>query len=278
MVNFNVKIANLFWMMVVLSLLLFNCSEKDSLAPNETAPEIPPQSTLIMDFNSFDTSFALPKISPAGIQQQDAAWRWAAFKVGVWNLVVVANFAIPTVAFVESFRHEPVLQDDGSWLWAYNFGIGNSAKLTGKIVGTEVQWEMRITKSNQYTDFLWFTGTSNLLATEGEWHLNAAPNNPVPYVDVLWHRNLQDGTADIKYTNVIPNNPGNGGYISYAITNDAEYNAVYDIFNVEINNLTNIAWNRTDFHGHIKDPQHYSDSNWHCWDTKANGLVDVTCP
>ncbi|MCB0271225.1 MAG: hypothetical protein KDH95_23910 [Calditrichaeota bacterium] len=271
---------NRFGLLTIIALLLIffaGCAEKGSTDPQEEAPEIPPLSTFLMDFNSFDTTSALPKINGITLQQQDANWRWAGFKVGVWNLVITVNLAIPVAAFVESFQHEPVQQSDGSWIWAYNFGIGNSAKLRAFLENNEINWEMRITKPNQYTDFLWFTGVSNLVATEGTWQLNVSPNDPKPYLDILWHRNPQQGSADVRYTNVIPNNPGNGGYIFYGITNDTPFNAFYDIWNVELNNLTNIEWNRSDFHGHITDPLHFGDTNRHCWDTLDNGLIDITC-
>ncbi len=259
-------------------LLLWGCTGKEGTAPVEPAPEIPPASTLIMDFAAFDTSGQLPKAGGFSALQQDGNWRWAALKVGVWNALILLNFALPVAAFGESFRHEPSLQDDGSWLWSYNFGIGNSAKLRARLQNGEVHWEMQITRPNQFTDFTWFTGVSNLTATEGTWRLFAAPNNPVPYIDVVWHRNPGAGTADIQYTNVLPGHPGNGGYIFYGIINDPEFNAVYNIFHIETNNLSNIAWNRTDFHGRIKDPQHFGDADWHCWDTRDNGLADIPCP
>ena len=116
--------------------------------------------------------------------------------------------------------------------------------------------------------------------TEGTWTLYRdtvtpyVPTNSIPYVGILWHRNTSDGTYDIKYTNIIPNGPENGGYITYGIINQTPYYAFYDIFNKGQVNLTEIKWNRTNKDGRVRDSLHFGDINWHCWDTT---LANDTC-
>ena len=105
-------------------------------------------------------------------------------------------------------------------------------------------WRMLLSKQGFYTDFEWFTGLSNLPATEGTWTLNQDPNNPNPFLLIEWNRNIQDNTADIDYTNIKPASAANGSYIHYGITNEVQYNAFYDIFSQSQNNHTDIEWHR----------------------------------
>ncbi|KPL16217.1 MAG: hypothetical protein AMJ92_13060, partial [candidate division Zixibacteria bacterium SM23_81] len=122
---------------------------------------------------------------------------------------------------------------------------------------------------------LWYYGDADLFLTEGTWILNKDPEEPEPFVGIEWHRKVQDTTADIKYTNIVPDGPENGGYIFYGITNDTPYDAFYDIYNKGYDNLTNIEWNRATKDGQVKDPHHFEDEEWHCWD---GDLEDIECP
>ena len=67
-------------------------------------------------------------------------------------------------------------------------------------------------------------------------------------------------TGDIKYTNIIPGGAENGGYIYYG-TQTGDMTRFYDIFNKGQDNLTEIEWNHTDYHGHVKDPNKFGDSD-----------------
>jgi len=97
------------------------------------------------------------------------------------------NTCCPVAAFVESFNHQPVQQLDGSWLWSYDVTVGrvvHTAKLFGQTVSEGFAWRMSLSKQDFYTDFEWFTGLSNLPATEGTWTLNQDPNNPNPFLSI----------------------------------------------------------------------------------------------
>jgi hypothetical protein len=271
-------------MVVVLILVLLstaiimNCSKK-STEPEENAPEIPSQSTFLIDFNAFpDTSPPSPRLNaPMSETQSHENWGWSAFNVLVWNTALTVTLAIPVAAFVQSFNNEPEFRD-GSWVWAYSFSVGgiqHSAELHATMVSEGVNWEMFISKQGVYQNFLWFSGFSNLPLTEGTWTLNKNPNEPVPFMGIEWHRNLQQSTADIKYTNIVPGGAENGGYISYGSTTGGEYDRFYDIFNKGLDNHTDIEWDHTTKEGRVMDAHHFQDSQWHCW----NGLLeDITCP
>ncbi|MEJ2637408.1 MAG: hypothetical protein P8184_19235 [Calditrichia bacterium] len=278
------KMSEIFHLIAVVSLALAFLNtgcDKNSTDPKQTAPDLPPTASFVMDFSDFavvNPSPAAPQVSGQFDQTLTKQnWGWAAGNVGVWNTLITVGLAVPVAAFMESFKHEAVLQTDGSWVWSYSFtvlGIIHNAKLQAKVTDQQVQWDMYISKQDAYTDFHWYTGTSNLPPTHGTWTLYNSPDNPAPLLGIEWNRDAQTSTGDIKYTNIVPEGAENGGYIYYGVTQDTVYNAFYDIYNKGKDNTTNIRWNRTEKYGQVKDPQHFGDSEWHCWDSH---LDDIAC-
>ncbi|GAB4365404.1 MAG: hypothetical protein Kow0042_04660 [Calditrichia bacterium] len=267
---------------IAILVLIQACEKSETTMPEENSPEIPPASSFIMDFSDFSSSdtsnLSLGFYKEPGENLSYRNWWWAAINVGVWNTILTVTLIVPTAAFLESFNHTPVQQPDGSWLWTYNFtaaGVVHTAKLRGSINNNGTTWEMRITKPGFYQDFLWYTGQANLFLTNGSWALNKDPNEPEPFLDIQWNRNPQDSTADIKYINVIPGHPDSSGYIFYGVTTDTTFDAFYDIYSKSHNNTINIQWNRISKAGRVKDPLHFGDPDWHCWDEQ---LLDTICP
>lgn len=254
-------------------LFISSCSKDDPVNSNEQAPTLPNRSTMAVDFSDFpDTnSSPLPKIF---LTRNN--WSWAALNVSVWNSVLTLTLAIPAAAFLESFNHLPVYQQDGTWLWQYSVNFQDTvytAKLYGQINQWRVDWRMLLSKDGAYNDFEWFTGYSNKEATQGEWTLNKNPESPIPFLSIDWYRNSSDGTGNIKYTNIVPGEPDNGSYISYSKTNEVPYNRSYLIFGKEENRLTEIKWNYEQLFGRVKDQIHFLNQNWHCWDNLLNDIV-----
>lgn len=271
--------------LLILAFSMFpGCGDDDesTTGPESEPPDIPPVSAFLMDFSDFPSSAqgrwaALARAEGAEGAGTKHNWTQAAARVFVWNILITVGLAVPVASFVEAFNHEPALQTDGTWVWSYNFYVAqvlHLAELHGKLEDDVVTWKMYISKQDAYTDFLWYEGESNVATTEGTWTLNHDPDDPYPLVGILWHRNPAEETADIKYTNIVPDGPENGGYIFYGITNEVDYDTFYDIYNKGQDNYTDIEWNRTTKDGRISDPAHYIDTDWHCWDTN---LEDVEC-
>ena len=256
--------------------LIVSCEDDKSTSPQDQAPTIPPQSTMIIDFSEFPDTSSADNFSSLTLSRNN--WGWAYWNVSVWHSVLTLTLAIPVAAFFEAFNHQPVQQPDGSWLWQYSVTQQEpyyTAKLYGKTVTDGVEWKILLTEDGAYTDFEWFTGFSNLPATEGTWILNKDPNLPSQFLYIEWHRNTQEGTADVKYTNIVPNAPKNGSYIYYGKTNEIPHNRFYQIYGAELNRLIDVKWNYEQLFGRVKDPIHFEDENWHCWDEKLN---DIDCP
>ena len=255
---------------IVLLILLSSCSDKNTTEPENRAPTLPPKTSMVMGFDQFPDSSSginLPKTAATY-----SNWGWAAFNVGVWNSVLTLTLAVPAAAFFESFNHQPVLQPDGSWLWAYDVTVSGSvyhAKLFGSTSTEGIQWRMVLSREGGFTDFEWFTGLSNLPATEGSWMLNKDPENQTSFLTIDWTRNPQDSTGTIKYMEV-----DSGGFIYYGKTTEFPYDAFYQIFNAENNNETNIKWNLENSNGRVQDEMHFGNNYWHCWD---ENLQDIDC-
>ncbi len=255
--------------------LIVSCEDDKTTNPQAQAPTIPPQSTIMIDFSEFPDTNSADNFQNGVVSKSN--WGWAYWNVSVWQSALNLTLAIPVAAFVEAFNHQPVLQPDGSWLWQYSVTQQEpvyTAKLYGKTVTEGVEWRMLLTQVGAYTDFEWFTGFSNLPATEGTWTLNKDPNTPTPFLYIEWHRNTQEATADVKYTNIVPNATENGSYIHYGKTNEVPYNRFYQIFGSAENRMIDIKWNYESHFGRIKDPIHFENENWNCWDEK---LDDINC-
>jgi len=256
--------------------LIVSCEDDKTTNPQNQPPTIPPQSSMVINFEEFtDTTSGN---APENFILSKRNWGWAAGNVAVWNSILTLTLAVPVTAFIEAFNHQPVKQTDGSWLWQYGVAVQEelfTAKLYGKTVTEGVEWKMLLSKSGAYTDFEWYTGFSNLPATEGTWTLNKDPNIPTPFLYIEWNRNITEGTADVKYTNIVPANPENGSYIHYGKTNEIPHNRFYQIFGAAENRMIDIKWNYEAHFGRVMDTIYFEDTNWHCWDER---LDDTSCP
>lgn len=269
--------------LAMVAFLLAGCGSDDGdggTGPEPVQPQIPPPSSFVMDFSDFNSGQPYEPLrgeDPVDGKESNANWSWAAGNVLLWNTIIMVGLAVPVASFLEAFNHEPTRQPDGTWIWDYNFmvdGIVHLAELHGRVVEETVQWEMYISKEGEYEDFLWYSGVSALDATEGTWTLFNNPTSATPFVGIEWHWYSQLETGDIKYTNIVPGGPDNGSYIFYGTFEEGTYNAFYDIYYVSLDNHTQIEWNRTTKAGRVSDPNHFGDSDWHCWDSN---LQDVPC-
>ena len=244
-----------------------SCEETET--EENDAPQIPPESTMLMDFSDFSN----PEDTTDKANETYIAWGHSAFNVLVWNAVITVGLAVPVTSFTEAFNHQAEYHaDENYWTWTYGFNANgqHQAELKGYLTGDTVTWEMKI------DDFLWYYGNSHLDRTGGYWILNESKQQPTPLLRIEWAR--PDTTvASISYTNIAPEESShgaeNGGYIAYGITEE-EFNRYYDIYNKGQDNLIEIQWNFEDKHGRVKDYRRFLDENWHCWDTT---LQDTDC-
>ncbi|MCI5058923.1 MAG: hypothetical protein MRY83_22605 [Flavobacteriales bacterium] len=274
------KLIKSIFILTLSTLVVFSsCKKKEE---DEPAPELPPESTFVMDFADFKDTTGGGKNGAPGFEVLTDSTKWnfvhSALTVWGWNLAITIHSAIPVAAFRESFNHQWQYDANAQvWSWPYSVTVGAKTydcRLEASLSGSDVIWEMYISQGNAYTDFLWYEGRSAIDRLSGSWRLYKDPQSGTgtPYIDIDWTRNGQ-GTADIRYTNIIPGDNANGSYIYFAVDQDSTSNSVgsydrqYDVFKKVDNNLTEILWNSTSKHGRVKDEKRFSDTNWHCWNT-----------
>ena len=258
---------------ILTGVLLFGISLSSCKKDDEPAPQLPPQSSFVMNFDEFSSSDDTLAQRELLTYQN---WGHAYSLVAGWNAIISVGLAVPVASFLEAFNHEAVYHpDESNWTWSYNVsyaGQSYEAELTGYLEADSIVWEMRVS-GNSFSDFLWYRGKSHTDRTGGYWILMDNPSNPQPLLKIDWYQDF-DGSAGLRYTNVVPGGPENGGYIFYGTTT-GNFDRFYNIYNKGQDNLTEIEWNHTNLNGRIKDPGYYENHDWHCWDTN---LQDIICP
>jgi hypothetical protein len=261
--------------LILLSVTFAPLACREAGGPDGAPPSIPPAETFVMDFSDFQNS-----PSPVGAQPASPAamagenWAYSAVTVGVWHTILVLTLAPPVAAFLAAVNQTPV-GENGAWVWRYNFTALNvqySARLEARPATGGIDWDMYISKSGEFTDFLWYEGFSRLDGTSGSWALKLRPAEPVRFVDIVWNRNPGAGTGDIRYTNMIPGAPENGSYILHGRTGGT-YDAFAELGSASTANVTRIEWNRTSKIGRVRDAAHFGDDNWRCWDGSLNNVA-----
>ncbi len=261
------------------AVLIFSTSCKKEEDPGE-APELPPESTMVSDFSDFDDGKAnLKSLDSSSTDSTKDNWSYSALNVGVWQTILTVTLIVPVAAFQEAFNHDPTWDSQNKeWIWSYDYqtlGGTYTASLHGRVGTNTIKWEMYVSKSGSYSDFLWYEGISQTDKSSGVWTLYKSPDNQVEFLDIEWNR-YSDGTADIKYTNVEDGAEGEGGYIFYGTTlQDPDYDAFYDIYNAKEDATVNIKWHRDVKAGKVKSEHHFGDTDWHCWN---EDLEDAVCP
>ncbi len=274
-----------FVLMLALMISVFQSCVKEPIEPivEEVAPELPPQQSFVMPFDGFedaDTSGFHRVNSDSRTITSFRNWFYSATNVVVWNTAISLQLWLPIASFQESFRHQATFLGDKTWLWTYEFtgqdGKVYTANLKGKVLDSEeVEWEMKMSKAGGFTDVVWYTGLTAKDNSYASWTLNHQANNPEALIGIDYTRDEVNKVESIRYTNIRPNNPDNGDYIEFQNLEDgSDYNKSYDVYQIKRDNLLEIRWNDPSNDGRVKDPKHFNDEEWHCWDTD---LKNVDC-
>lgn len=265
----NFKLSTL---LLAILLTTFAC-EDSSKETGDQAPMVPPASTMEMSLDHFEANNNGGRTAEGYVNIGNA---WT--NIAVWNSILGAHLIIPVAAFKAAASQEAVFDEENiQWTWTYVFnadGTSHTALLTAKFAAAGVQWDMYISKSGAYENVHWFTGTSNLQGTAGEWHLNYQPEDPQPFIDIAWSRESDNSAATIKYTNAIPEGEHNGSYIEYGFENELDLNAYYNIYLSKEEAEVQIKWNTTSKEGRIQNASYFGNDDFHCWNSLGQ---DVDC-
>lgn len=248
-------------------LITFSSCEKD---PDPM--ELPPAESLVIDFDMFPSNDK----KSADEELAYINWFYSAASIVVWNTVVAANVAIPTVAYASAFNHEPVYLGDETWEWSYSVTV-NQRTIVARLVGARIDnetfsMEMYLSETGNFEDFKWFEGVIRYDHSEADWTLSHGPENPVQYLDISYRKDSEADAADIRYTVIEPTSDLYNSYIEFGVDSAMDFDAYYTISKGDT--ATSIEWSTETNAGRVKSQQQYGDNVWHCWDTQ---LRDVDC-
>jgi len=264
---------------VLTSILWLTACEKNPTGPNSEKPALPPQSSMAVDLNVFNSAAGL---SNTGANQTNVGLNFVAARlaVGAINLAVFAHMSVPVATFAAAISQEPILKDGGKWHWTYsvtdNAGHQFQADLAGWIDESArvSRWETRLTTSGfgaPLNNFLWYTGQASLNNDSGQWDIydHTQPNNSVKVVHIDWDHPSAD-RATLKFTVVKPQVPENGDVLTYKVEGN---NRSVTLFDQSANSTLVIFWNAATNAGYIIAPN-YNNGQKSCWDSQLN---DTTC-
>lgn len=259
----------------MLSMSLFTACTDETENP-ENAPELPPQASMSAEIGNFPQN---------GSGRVDATlaksnFLFASVNVIYWQTIVAAGVVVPAAAFQEAFNH-PFTYDKASKEWKSEYSVqagGKTVEATLVASRTEsetIHWEMYLTVSGQFEDYLWFSGDSRVDNTGGDWVIYAGPQASGTLFKIDWDRDGDDFLYS-KYT--LTNESSRvGSYIAYGETDEEGFSHFYEVSITDTEGDdydANIYFDETTKVGKVKSQAYFEDELWHCWD---ENLDDVSC-
>jgi len=110
------------FLILLLSLSIFqSCVKDEPIVDNGRAPQLPPEKTLLMPFNTFEDLDTLTSSTGATTRGPETFQNWfhAGVNLAVWHTATTAIVAIPVAAYGEAFNHDPVDLGNGVYEWSY---------------------------------------------------------------------------------------------------------------------------------------------------------------
>lgn len=256
--------------LILIFVSFMGCGTDDDEEESEKPPQLPPDSSMTMDFSAFGGGKAAPGLLLPGTHYINAATR-----VLLLDAAVIIALAPPAAVFKNARSVTPVPQDDGSWLWSYTsifLGIEYEANLTGWLAGNQVAWSMRITTDSLKTpleDFKWYEGESALDNKSGTWRFFDAANSDESNQIGTIEWSVQDvDKAEIVFSNTNPKDPNFGDTLLYSIEGTTALISFYDASE----DLTGeIEWDIETIAGSIKVP-YYNNGERAYWDEEKQNV------
>jgi hypothetical protein len=256
------------------AMVLFTVSSCDK-EPVEDRPELPPVESFVMDFSDFASEPGMMKSSEASYVN----FLFSYTTVSFWNVSAVLVSALPAAAYTHALTQTPEYLGDYTWEWDFEFQFNAQtylATLTGKRLNNEeFSMEMVISLASMPEEGVkWFDGVVRYDHTSADWTLYK--EGTLAVLEIAWNKDYVTEEADLSYTYVEPDQVETGSYIMWEYRPGEVFDAAYTVSMSE--GLTLIEWNVSTVEGRVKSLAYFEDENWYCWDSYANGLVDIVCP
>ncbi len=258
----------------VIAVLLLNTScREDPVEKVPDAPNLPPEASFVMDYNSFSEATNKKGYVKSGYTN----FGYAGINILFWNTVLTVNLAIPVAAFSESFNHEPEYIGNLEWVWSYEVTVSDQkyqAELHGKMINADIEWKMYVSKEGEFSDFLWYEGTMDSTYKQIEWIIYQSPADPSHFLTVNYLNDEANGKQSIRYTKAEKVTTTKASYIEHGNLTGVDMDRYYIIYLQNEGKLTEIEWNYANGNGHVRDEVHFKDTKWHCWNEQHQ---DIAC-
>ncbi len=170
-------------LMMLFALNLGGCSDENAsptALPQTSAPVLPDPAELQFDFSFFDKAAEFDK-NDGGIHENFVNAYLRAVLLGA---IAELTLAPPVATFSAALHTVPVAQDDGAWIWTYDwtdYRYPIRVALRGLPSGDHVQWEMRVGPGSEDPTAVWFEGRTSGDGSQGHWlfHDLDDPTQPV---------------------------------------------------------------------------------------------------
>lgn len=181
--RFGTGLMALAAIMLMLVLSLGGCSDETAsptALTQDKAPTLPDPAAITFDFSFFDGAAEMEK----GGDGRHANFVNAYLRAVLLGAVADLTLAPPVGAFAVALHTVPVAQEDGAWIWTYDwhdYRYPLRIALRGLPAGDHVQWEMRIGPGGVDPTALWFAGATSGDGQQGHWlfHDLDDPDQPV---------------------------------------------------------------------------------------------------
>ena len=259
---------------IILALTLMITFASCDKEPVDERPELPPLESLVMDFSDFSQ----PPAGAKGTAETYENFVQAYVTVGFWSAASLTTVAVPAAAYGYALQQDPEYLGDHTWEWSFDFdmqGVTFDVVLTGaRINNEEFSMEMVIYSSlNPEQGMKWFDGVVRYDHTHADWNLYG--EGGIKMLEAEWNKDYETEAGDLTYTYVKPDQEETGSYIMYSYMPEEVYDASF-IISLSTG-TTMIEWNTETLEGRIQNESSFGDSEWHCWDSAANGLADKVC-
>jgi len=253
-------------LMLLLAMNLAGCSDENS--PTEAsaamAPVLPDPARLDFDFTFLDAGSELQK-SDDGIHDNFVN---AYLRAVVLGAMAKLTLTPPVAAFSVALHTVPVAQEDGAWIWSYDwhgYRYPIRVALRGLPAGDHVHWEMRVGPGDADPTAVWFEGQTSGDGEQGHWlfHDLDVPEHPV-CGEIVWGDDeaghfLQFTSREME---------SNGDVLRF---NEADPDFVISLTPGAGSDPSFIQWH-ADGTGSLKVPD-YNDGAEACWDRWQENML-----
>ena len=254
-----IKIAGI--AMIGMLLLNYGCKKEETAS----GPALPPIESFAVNIDDF--------VSQTKVIDPSYNYNLAVSALTYWNGVLIANLGVPIAVYATALQQTPVQFDEDTWIWSFNkevLSITYTAELEATVTSDSVFVEMYISQQDGFQDFLWYEGKFDKERTGGEWTIYYSPEFPDDvWLGIEWEIDWDAETFSTKYTVIQESNDYYGSYIEFGLTDDATYNAYYDLYDSFEEVLYTIDYNTTTTAGRI------CNNSLGClyWDASHNNYI-----